>query len=90
MTITAKSKRCPTCGKRQYIGPMKYGLTPALWRVAEQVYKGLSNKEIASALGIAEKTVKMHVVAINKMLGTNKRTQIILYVSKCMQDAAQE
>ncbi len=76
--------RCPTCGKGQYIGPQMFGLSPAQWRVAELVYKGLANKEIAERLAIDVKTVKCHVVAINKRLGTKKRTQIMLAISRLL------
>jgi DNA-binding NarL/FixJ family response regulator len=36
---------------------------------------GLSNKEISASLGIAEKTVKVHIAAIFKTLNVVNRTQ---------------
>jgi two-component system NarL family response regulator len=43
--------------------------------VLELIVKGKSNKEIASALSIAEVTVKLHVGHILTKLGVNDRTQ---------------
>jgi DNA-binding NarL/FixJ family response regulator len=41
-------------------------------------YRGLSNKQIARALGLSESTVKIHVSAILKTLGVRNRTQMAL------------
>lgn len=43
--------------------------------VLKELCTGLSNKEISSRLGIAEKTVKAHVAAIFKTLNVVNRTQ---------------
>jgi DNA-binding NarL/FixJ family response regulator len=43
--------------------------------VLRHLCTGLSNKEISSRLGIAEKTVKVHVAAIFKTLNVVNRTQ---------------
>jgi two-component system nitrate/nitrite response regulator NarL len=43
--------------------------------VLRHVRDGLSNKEISARLGIAEKTVKVHVAAIFKTLNVVNRTQ---------------
>jgi len=45
---------------------------------------GLSNKEISANLGIAEKTVKVHIAAIFKTLNVVNRTQ----AAKFLIDAA--
>ncbi|MFM2128475.1 MAG: hypothetical protein RL477_21, partial [Pseudomonadota bacterium] len=42
------------------------------------VGEGRSNKDIAEVLGISEGTVKVHVGAILKALGTSNRTQAAL------------
>lgn len=44
--------------------------------------RGLSNREIADALGVAEKTVKNHVTAILRTLGVRRRTQAALIASR--------
>ena len=41
--------------------------------VAKEIEKGMSNKEIASALGITERTVKAHLSSIYEKLGISDR-----------------
>jgi DNA-binding NarL/FixJ family response regulator len=43
--------------------------------VLRQLKDGLTNKEISANLGIAEKTVKVHIAAIFKTLNVVNRTQ---------------
>ena len=50
-------------------------LTDRQHDVLKELCAGLSNKEISSRLGIAEKTVKAHVAAIFKTLNVVNRTQ---------------
>jgi two-component system, NarL family, nitrate/nitrite response regulator NarL len=50
-------------------------LTERQLDVLKQLCTGLSNKDISARLGIAEKTVKVHVAAIFKTLNVVNRTQ---------------
>jgi len=57
-------------------------LTPAQFRVLHLLAAGLSNKQIARKLEIAEKTVKIHVSAILQKLGVDNRVQAALLLSE--------
>lgn len=57
--------------------PQLAGLSPAERVVAMQVAQGLSNKEIAHALGKSECTVKNQVSTILKKLGVPSRGRLI-------------
>jgi len=50
--------------------------------VARLLMRGVSNKEIARALGIQVVTVKMHVGNILRKLGVRNRTQAALYLAE--------
>ena len=47
--------------------------------VLSHLTRGMSNKEIASLLGISHQTVKNHVTAILRKLGVDDRTQAAVY-----------
>ena len=53
-------------------------LTPRETEVLQRVTQGLSNKQIARALGVTEKTVKTHATSIFAKLGVRDRTQAAL------------
>jgi DNA-binding NarL/FixJ family response regulator len=50
--------------------------------VLTYITKGMSNKEIATILGISHQTVKNHVTAILRKLGVEDRTQATIYALK--------
>lgn len=62
----------------EFDGSDEYRLTPQQRKVLALVAQGLSNKQIAHALSIAEGTVKLHVNAILKAMGVSNRTAAAL------------
>jgi DNA-binding NarL/FixJ family response regulator len=54
-------------------------LTARERQVLEEIGRGRSNREIARALSVSEKTVKTHVGAVFAKLGVTDRTQAALY-----------
>ncbi len=60
-------------------GKTKEGLTPREQEVLRFLTKGSTNKEIAKALFISEKTVKSHLNSIFRKLKVSRRLQAILY-----------
>ena len=59
-----------------------YGLTHREQEVLREIAQGLSNKEIAKALHISEKTVKNHLTNIFLKLEVSDRTQAALFAVK--------
>lgn len=55
---------------------LPYGLTPRQYEVLQRLAQGASNKEIGRALGMAERTVKIHVSAVLRALGVTNRQQV--------------
>lgn len=67
-------------------------LTPAEWKVAEQVRHGLSNRHIAERMGVSLDAVKFHVGNILGKLGLSSRRELRMWngVSKASALAARE
>lgn len=55
------------------VGQQPVALTSRQKDVLELIVKGLTNKEIAKALGVGDGTVKVHVAAIFRTLGVTSR-----------------
>lgn len=55
----------------------EFGLTMRQMEVLQQLATGLTNKDIALAIGLAEGTVKIHVAAIFQALRVNKRIEAV-------------
>ena len=63
-------------GRRRDQGPLDQ-LSPREREVLELMAQGLSNKAIASRLGISDQTVKFHVASIGGKLGAANRTDTV-------------
>jgi len=57
-------------------------LTPRQLDVLALLVQGLSNKDIATQLGLSEATIKMHITSIFKGLGVSNRTQAAMAAEK--------
>jgi DNA-binding NarL/FixJ family response regulator len=74
--VHAGARRIPTVVAERLAERMSGSdLTARELEVLEQIVKGRSNKEIASALKISEATVKSHINNILSKLGVSDRTQ---------------
>ena len=63
----------------------RFDLTPRECEVVSGIYKGLSNKAIAYALGIDESTVKRHTHNIYEKSGFRSRVELVLGLSRVLQ-----
>ncbi len=66
-------------GTTDYPEEMFVPLSTREMEILQQIARGLSNKEIARALGISRQTVKNHMTSILRKLAVNDRTQAALY-----------
>jgi DNA-binding CsgD family transcriptional regulator len=53
------------------------GLSPSELRVAELVADGLTNREIAAALFLGERTVASHLTHVYSKLGLRSRSELV-------------
>ena len=65
----------------QHVDPRIAGLTPQERRVLELVGGGLTNRQIAAEMFLAEKTVKNYVSSLLAKLGFERRTQAAVYIA---------
>lgn len=63
-------------------GALSAALSPRQHDVLELMQKGLSNREIASELNIAESTVKQHLGMIYEFLGVTTRAEAIVAAAR--------
>jgi two-component system nitrate/nitrite response regulator NarL len=60
------------------VNPLAEKLTPRELQMLEKLCQGMSNKEVARALGIQEPTVKLHMKTLYRKIGAHNRTQAAL------------
>jgi two-component system nitrate/nitrite response regulator NarL len=63
-------------------------LSPRELDVALLVTRGISNKEVARALGVAEGTVKIHLNSVFRKLGATNRYALLLQTRKNAEQSA--
>ena len=57
-------------------------LTPSERRVAEMAAQGPTNREIAQALFVTQRTVEVHLTSIYRKLGISSRSQLAAALAK--------
>ncbi|CAN5671656.1 response regulator transcription factor [soil metagenome] len=62
--------------------PIFAPLSPREVEILDNIAKGMTNKQVAYALGISEQTVKNHMSSILRKLSVNDRTQAVVYAMK--------
>lgn len=62
---------------RRRLNTNEYGLTARQMEVLKHLASGMSNKEIAQAVNLAEGTVKIHVAAIYQLLRVSSRMEAV-------------
>lgn len=67
--------------RRGYKDDPTADLTKSEMRILDLIGEGLSNREIADKLGVAEKTVKNHMTSLLSKMGLQRRTQVAAWVA---------
>ena len=65
------------------------GLTPQERRILDFITEGLTNRQIAEAMAMAEKTVKNYITNLLAKLGVERRTQAATYAARLDERSAQ-
>jgi DNA-binding NarL/FixJ family response regulator len=72
----------PGVADRRSLHTNEYGLTQRQMEVLTHLAAGLSNKEIAEAINLAEGTVKIHVAAVYQTLRVGNRMEAVRMAEK--------
>jgi len=80
--VHAGEQVMPNEAARRLVGRLASRLSPRELEVLGLLGRGMSNKEIGSALAVVESTVKVHVTNILAKLGVADRTQAVLAAVK--------
>jgi DNA-binding NarL/FixJ family response regulator len=70
------------------VDPRYQALSPQERRVLDLIAEGMTNRQIARTLFLAEKTVKNYGSALLHKLGFERRTEAAVYAAKLKQDDA--
>jgi len=62
--------------------PIFAPLSPREVEILDNIAQGMTNKQVAYALGISEQTVKNHMSSILRKLSVNDRTQAVVYAMR--------
>lgn len=74
---TANSAHASDRVDKRSMNTNEYGLTARQMQVLTHLAQGLSNKQIAQAVSLAEGTVKIHVAAVYQVLRVNSRMEAV-------------
>lgn len=88
----AQGRRLLTSDTLRQLGPeeeLLASLTPSEYRLLAPIGKGMSNREIAAELGIAEKTVKNQMTSLLAKFGMQRRSQVVAWVTRQMRSGWQ-
>jgi DNA-binding NarL/FixJ family response regulator len=80
--LAGKTYLAPAAAARLAEGLTRVQLTPRELSTLRLMADGQSNKEIASALGISERTVKTHLGHLFEKLGVTSRTEAVKVASR--------
>ncbi len=79
---TARARRVRDSWRTgQETDPRLKALSPQERRILDHVAQGLTNRQIADAMSLAEKTVKNYITSVLSKLGMERRTQAAVYVT---------
>ncbi len=70
----------PSLSRRIDVAAAAFGLTPREREALELLADGLSNRQIAAAIQVAEGTVKFHFVSVMRKAGVASRTELLARV----------